>query len=582
MKKIIMKKIVSILMVCLLVVLTCTLFACNDDTSNDIDNRERASINISNAFLSAVDDDWRVSLDNQEIASLDNAGDYIMTKGWLRLVVDVIKSSSMQTAKLEKLATTLASDPAKLLIREFYSNATSIIPLLRETGLTSNDISTLVNGLLLSLVNNSESAIDNMLSSLNEIKALQSNIGSINNINSAIATLNSARSVLSFTTSEKREMITAFESAEYSLASIIDFAYTMSLDTITEELFDILASSDGVLGDISNSELTTLVDTLMLNVSSLKNALSASEIASLNRALNLIIENFDTDTISSTIYMEIIKYAKYAYTLVDIIPTLCDVVVASGDMFGNVDFLNDIKLASEKAPCLDEETNATNSAILLARLINSVMSNFTSDTFVSVIDNIASAGITEYQKAVPIMSVDILLNLTTYSDTATSGLWDIIHKDVMDKDMLAKQLALVGFLNGGIDKLKQGYKDYLDGKIDAYALGDIGRSCSFSNFDVENPYSVVLNTAEWYNYYMTIGISKVNSEVAKIMPAIVQDLKGFANDYYADGSNIRYAILTLADMDIFEVNMLVSEYQNSQIYINSARLSGLFLVGDIF
>ncbi len=575
------KKLSLILICCLSIALICdVLCACSTVEDKEKERRANATLEIERAFLNGMNESWDVDLTDDEIASLDNAGDYVMTSGWLGVVVDTINASNMQTAKLEALANTLKSDSAKALMKDFASNATNLIPLIRQTDLTASDVSSLVNSLLVALVNDSGYALDRMMSKLVEVKMMTSDIDVVNNLNDAIATTNVASSVLKFDSAEKEQMLSAFDDAKDAIKEIVEFAYTMSMDSISEELFDIILSDNGALGDISNSELQTLVGTLMSNVTSLKDALSASEISSLNIALDMMIDKFDTDSIVSPVYSEIVKFAKYAYTLVDVIPTLCDIVVAGGDCLGNVDFLQDLKGVLEN-DTLDDDTRATNATIIIARIMDSVMSHFTNDTLKALIDNIGADSIDEYQKAVPIMTASIIFNISNLGDTVESGVWNIIHKDLMNEDILGKEMATVFFLNSGIDKLKQGYQDYLDGKIDAYALGDIGRACSFSNFDVKNPYSVVLNTKEWYDYYMTTGIITVNKEIGKIMPNIIADLKAFVDDYYEGNSAISQATKEVGALDIYTSNIDNSQYEIIATYLERARLGGIYMMASL-
>ncbi len=578
-KGIFMKKKLSLILIsCLIIALICgALCACDpvDDSDTESVRRANAVLEIERAFLNGMNESWDVGLKDDEIATLSNAGDYVMTSGWLGVVVDTINASNMQTAKLEALANTLKSDSAKALMKDFDSNATNLISLIRQTDLTASDVSSLVNSLLIALVNDSGYALDRMMSKLVEVKMIATNINVVNNLNDAIATTNLASSVLKFDSADKEQMLIAFDDAKNAIGEIVEFAYTMSMDTISEELFDIILSENGALGDISNSELQTLVGTLMTNVTSLKDALSASEIESLNIALDMMIEKFDTDTIVSPVYSEIVKFAKYAYTLVDVIPTLCDIVVAGGDCLGNVDFLQDLKVVLEN-DTLDEDTRATNATIIIARIMRSVMNDFTSETLKALIDSIGADSIDEYQKAVPIMTASIIFNLSNLKETVEGGVWNIIHKDLINEDILGKEMALVFFLNGGVDNLKRGYQDYLDGKIDAYALGDIGRACSFSNFGVTNPYSVVLNTKEWYDYYMTTGIITINKEIGNIMPNIIADLKAFVDDYYSTSTNIKSATDTIANWDIHTTNILNDEYAIISDTLLKARLGGMY------
>lgn len=67
----------------------------------------------------------------------------------------------------------------------------------------------------------------------------------------------------------------------------------MSVNAITDDLYGKLFDDSGALGEITDGEIETLVDTLLLNVQDLKDALGQNEVSALNSALDLVIDKFD-------------------------------------------------------------------------------------------------------------------------------------------------------------------------------------------------------------------------------------------------------------------------------------------------
>lgn len=89
-----------ILLLILVLVLSMSLVACNKRGQNGAQReRARQTNRVEQIFLSGVNPKWSSDLSDDAVATLDNAGDYVVTKGWTSLVCDVVKNSSLQTAK---------------------------------------------------------------------------------------------------------------------------------------------------------------------------------------------------------------------------------------------------------------------------------------------------------------------------------------------------------------------------------------------------------------------------------------------------------------------------------------------------
>lgn len=576
---------IALIYVLILTVASATLLcACNKENDEQDLRRQQAENSLVNAFITGLYPDLNAELSDDMVAQLDNAGEYIVTLEWTRLVCNVIGQSSMQTEKIIALANAFASDDAKKMFADFENNAELLIPILKETGLTSSDIGTLVNGLMIALVQEGESALDNMMLRLSAVKEIsRMNPAAYDNINSNIATVNIAKSVFAPSSEKKQIMTDAFKNAENAVNSLVDFAYGTSIDAITKDLFDALFSENGALTDISNGELATIVDAMLQNVVQLKEKLDEQEIVNLNVALDIVIKEFDTNIISSAVYAQIVRYAKYAYMVVDVIPALCDIAVAGGGVLKDTAFLNDLKKYSELSDNLDSETNSLNTVIVSARIIREVMQEFSENELSAVIERIGEMGAQEYQKAVPLMTLDLLLNYGALADTIESGNWNIVHSQVMDEDTVLTTLATVLFFNKGVDDLKEAYYKYNRGEITVYALRQSGDLCSFASFGVENPYSAITQTELWYNYYMTYGVSAVNKSVAQCTLKIVQDLKLFVGDYYEEDSVMRAAVEAVAQWSLFEQNADEDAIKDEYYPIlKESGLLGVLIVGSLF
>ena len=322
-------------------------------------------------------------------------------------------------------------------------------------------------------------------------------------------------------------------------------------------------------------------------MTSLSNSLDEQSVAKLNVALGLVIDKFDSNAISSSVYAQIVKYAKYAYMVVDIIPSVCDVVIAGGDVLANGSFLEDFIAVAKSSATLDEKTCTVNKAILAARAANGVLGgdSFTKEQLVAVIEKMGAQGIQEYQKATPIFALDLALNFSSLIESIEgddTGKWNVTHKDVMDEDTLATVASTVLFFNKGFDTFKETYQKWTKGEATTSQLAMQASICGFDSFLSEgqsNNYNVNTQTEQWYNYYVTTGLEAVNRKVAACMIKVENDLKAFVEDYYAENSDMKAAIKQLADMSIVSQNLTEEEIDGTYmpIFKRSCMLGFTFL-----
>ncbi len=569
-------KIVSICLA-LIAMLSVCLFACNKKP-DPAQERADAVSSVENAFMSGVSSGWTNSLDDASLKEREDAGDYIVTLGWTKMICSVVSESDLQTAKIKSLASALSSQNGKTLLGDFEKNAELLIPLLKEVGFTPNDVSAIVYDLTCAMVSKGYKTICDIYNRLIDLEQTmrQSAISgkALDNVVKNRLSISVAKSDFVTTDAEKTEMLTAFANAKNALSRLVSFAYNMSVNAITDDLYGKLFDDSGALGEITEGETATLVDTLLANVRDLKDALGTSDVDSLNAALDLVIDKFDKKTVSSAIYAQIVKYAKYAYMVVDVIPTICDVVTSSDNLLSSEDFIKDFLTVAQSGDELGVATKRINQSILVSRAILNLTGEggYDKQKLVDIIDDVIGANTGEYQKAVPLFTLDLMFNFSSLYDTiiddSGSDMWEVVHSDVMTMDALGTQIALVFFFDSGFDNFKETYYNYTRGDATQAELRNAFNRCSFGNF-IENERifrTDELYTADWYDYYVTIGLNAVNDKVSRVLKDnVAADIKAFVDDYFAEQSEMKAAIQTLADMSIFTQS--ISEEDIANVYI---------------
>lgn len=588
-----------ILLLILVLVLSMSLVACNKRGQNGAQReRARQTNRVEQIFLSGVNPKWSSDLSDDAVATLDNAGDYVVTKGWTSLVCDVVKNSSLQTAKIKSLADTLQSDDGKKLLKEFSDNAELLVPMLKKIGLTASDVSTLAYDLISKLISDGKNTVASIVDRLDIVKDIMiqnaANAQALENVSVNRAVLNLAKQSLDATQEQKAEMQSALYGAKNAMGELIAFAYDTSVNTLTDELYSKMFGDEGALSNVSESELATLVNALLGNVTRLKNALTQEEIEKLDVALDLFINNFDNKSISSAVYSQIIKYAKYAYMAVDVIPSLCEVAIAGESVISGKDFITDflkvVKLNEEKT--LDDTTSSLNKLILSARIIDGVMASgkFDQKGINALIDRVCKQGTEGYQKAIPLIILDLLLNFSDIVAKIESDKFVPSHPDIISQDMFTTMLGAL-FFNLNIEKMKQAYYDFelnpTQKKLTALSdiakfigiEGLLGEKCPYQ-LPVELTDEVMSDIKNWFNWQ--IGkIAAVSNKIAACIPSVKADLKAFVGDYYVDGSKSATAIKTIAQWPLFEkdVDEKTMETKYMPTLLDSKILGAALLFG---
>jgi len=575
-----LRKILNTAVIALLLVLTaCSLFACHkisDEEKDRIARNENAAAFADN-FLNALDESWGVNADVKEV---NDVGEFVVTRGWILLVSDTLKASSVQTSKLGALANAAGSGEGRALISDFSGNISKIIPLVKQVGFTPTDISGVVYGFMCALVEKGGDTINNMLSELTELKKNTDDVGVLNEINPYIMNLSLAKNGLVLSADEKSEMLSALEKAQAPINAITSFAYNMSVNSLSDNMLGAIFGG-GALESISEDEIRVVVDALLSNVTALKSALAGDALKNLNAALGLVIDKFEfgAQYVPSLLYSQVVRYAKYADMLAGMMNAACDVVTAAGDLLKNPEFLLQFKAMLGGLDTLDDNAKSINMSIIAVKLVNEITSKFSENELVSMIDELISAAQNDYQKAVPIMGLDIALNL---SSIFGRGEFDehapisVAHPDIMPEKDFGIMLSTVLFLNSNLDKLKEAYYEFTLGNLSVEKLVDIANWCSFRNFEeINNPYSAYTQTEQWFNYYVTTGVSIINQTIEKSMDSVSLDLKKFISDFYTSGSESSEAAKTVAGWELLSENIPEKEAEERLILIARSDIMGI-------
>ncbi|MDE7372478.1 MAG: hypothetical protein K2N18_00275, partial [Clostridia bacterium] len=417
-------------------------------------------------------------------------------------------------------------------------NAELLIPLMRTADFTPTDISNVTYDLLCALVSESGSIVDAMQARLGSLKT-QSGIGvaAVQNINECSINLTIIKRDIVPSAKEKTEMLNAFAAAKAPLSEIVQFAYNMSIGSITDNIFNALFSSDGALSNITDSEISTIISALLNNAASLKSALDDGALEKLNKAIDLIITKFDSNNNASALYSQIVQYAKYANMFVDSIPAMCDVLSSAANAF-------DLQLISQLRTIaggnVNDNARKINNAVIAAKIALQIKEDFTAAELSGIIADIAEKTTGEYQKTVPLFILDIALNISEWLQYGDSK-FEIIgkHPNIMNADSVDAMLGTVIF-SFAWDDAKQAYEKYTSGKCLAGDVTSAVSACSFDKFGVENPHGIFLDNGnlnpQWFNYYATNGVEQVTEKAFVVCEKVVVDINKFISDFYADSS----------------------------------------------
>ena len=590
--KSVFRKITSVILIAL-VVLSCVglLIACNDDKDKkraELDAKERTeSVNfVKSAILSAIDENWGGALDDAAIIELPDAGDYIVTEGWANMICDVLKSSALQTGKLKSLKEAVDSDDGKKLLANFNENFALIIPVMQKASFTPTDISNLFYDLLCALVRDGGNTIKNMRGRLSLLKSAE-NISNEARDNVLKNDLNLELIETSIVPSEreKTDMLSAFEKAKEPMSALVSFAYNSSVGVINDGIFDALFSDSGALTDITDGEIRTVLSSLTRSLTDLKDALDDEAVENLNVAMKLVIDKFDTDKAFSPLYQQVVTYAKYGYRYVDIVPAFCDMASSAGKLFDDVSLLGDLRDIAETQ--LGNNARNANAYVLINRVLLQIANDYEGkqEQLKTLVDKLGAHCDGEYQKTLPIVAIDIALNIPAiYYDDGADIDFDVAagkHPQYIKSGDL-KVMAGIITLCFELDNFKQVYADYKDGKVRFGAVRSAAERCGFDKLGIVNPYSDSVDNENiremWYNYYVNTGVNIANEKATALAGNVTADLKEFINDYYKENSRESEALKAIADLPLVKNDLTNEEFEKYETAFANSTTNGIVLL----
>ena len=560
MKKNFSKMICAALALVLIVALCAALAACDKDKQRiEREERERTQCvqSVEEAILGAMNEDWHRDMSDASVVALDSPGDYVVAKGWTALFADTLKASALQTAKLKNLANAICSDEGKAIMGNLSDNAQLLLPVLREVGFTKDDISALFYDLSSSLFDGSGRTLDAVLNELVRIMSLTglSSAGSIN-VTNCIGDVNAAKSSLVPSESKRKQMIEAFEDARAAIEATIAFVYDISLGTLNDDLWGRLFEGSDALKNITDNEITLVINSLLANVTSLKSALTAEQINKLNVAFDLLIDNFDEDRLSSALYAQIIVYAKYANMFVGASNMLLTALESAGDILTEPETLAQLRNNSGDWNA-ENGSLFNNVAALAAKFVKGFTDEYDSASLKAQFDRLfelCGAGVAatlDVDKTSLLIGIDAVLNLVDISSDLENI--NIRHPQLLDENDINEMTSAAFALRANLDNFKQAYRAFKRGEADIMRFIAALNACNFRELGVVYLNNVQItsdNIDAAYDFYMSEGMTAVKKQMATLAAKAYADIKLFVDDYYAEDSVYAKAIERLSDMPL--------------------------------
>lgn len=556
-----LKIISALLALCLVVALSAAFAGCDGNRKRrqrDAVERAESVENVENSFLSAVNENWGYKLSDAHIALLEKPGDYVVASGWTDLFGEALKNSELQTAKLKNLASAMDSQEGKALLESFGENAQSLLPVLRSVGFTKYDISSLFYDLAYSLINDSGKTLDGIMSELGRVRKISGlTSNALQNVVSCVADVNSAKSSLVPSVSERERMTEAFENARGAIEATIGFAYDMFFGTLTDDLWQDLFEGSGALENITDGEINLVVSSLLSNVDSLKTALTKQQIDATNLAFDLLINNFEEDALSSDLYAQIVRYAKYVNMFIGAAPMLLEAINSVGAALGTPEMIAELRdNASHWNP--DDGTAFNNTSVIAANIIKNFMEAFDATSlkaqFETLLDMSGAnnpAGVLDIDKMSLLLGIDSILNVVNMSFEEED--MNIRHPDILSQDELADMMSSAIGTRAGLNRLKQTYRAVKrkEERIDRFIVAV--NACRFGELGVlynNNEQITEDNIDAVYDFYMSEGVSAVKKKMAGLCQKAKLDLDKYIDEYYEQDSPFRSALLSVAAMPL--------------------------------
>ncbi len=498
--------------------------------------RKIAVSSVEREFLHGINEDWTENLTNDELAQLEDAGDYVVFKSWTELIKVELFDSNLQTAKITALSDALKSEQGQKLFENFENNAELLIPLIRGVGFTSSDVSNLVYSLLCAFVDKGADVLTSARDTLVKVKNEKTAV----NVNKNLAAVNSELEYLNFSADEKKDILADLANAENAIKELTSFAYTTSITTLTDKMVEIIASEDGALSDITDGEIQTVVDAMLGNVRELKQRMTTSEIAKLNKAIKTVTDNFEGNPSTSRIFSQIVRYAKFAYVVTDSIPNLANVVTSAASVV-DADFLRTVRAFVDSESKSNNDLKTANMSVVSARILKAFYEDIDKTDLLALLDTFEAQAKEDYRRALPIVALDFYFNVLAYNDETD----EILHPEILDEDTVVEG-AMFFLMYIALASFENKYYSYLDGTAKLKEVKDAAEWCPFKYYEISNPYSAENDVRNWFEYYIKETAKAMTESSAKLAPILKADLTACLDDYYAEGSSVKSDMLLLA------------------------------------
>lgn len=562
-KRRICKFLVAMVAAAMVAALCFTLVACNGDAKRkrrDAQERAESVRRIEDDMLAAMGEGWSVDMTDEGLIALDRPGDYIVAKGWTALFGDTLEASVLQTAKLKRFATVTSSEEGKALMSDFADNAEHILPLLREVGLTKEDISTLFYDMTASLIKECGGTLNAIFDELMSARQL-AGLGAAGreNVSECIADINAAKTDLVPSESRKQEMTAAFEDARGAIEGTIAFAYDMFFGALSDDMWEQLFASDGALVNITDSEIELVVSALLQNISALKATFTDEQIVKLNGAFDLLIDCFDEEVLTSVLYGQVVTYAKYANMIVGAAPLLLDVISAAGKTLGTPDMLAQLRDNFEGWN-MEDGTMLNNVAVMTAKAVTEFLDGYDAASLKAALNRMMTmsgagkAGAAfDMDISALILAVDAMINIAdTHLDEEGNSV-NIRHEDALSQQNITDMFYSAFALRANLEKFKRAYFDFRRGDTDRIHFLNALNACGFARLGVvydNNAEITQDNVAEAYEFYMRDGVAAIKTKMSALTVKAARDMEMFVDDYYGAGSAYMAALNDIAERPI--------------------------------
>lgn len=576
MKKTVVRSLILILSLILTLSFVMAFSACNKNkkpTPPDT-SREDARDAFVKIVMLARDDAWYADLADEELAVIDNAGDYIVALNWTTFVANVLYDSSLQTGKIKKINEVLSSDKGKEVIKNIEKQQYDYVPLLKDMGLTEEDIQEVAFAGIIGVFEKSVDIFDACINRSDNVKLISQKGTARDNLDNVIAS--SKRSKDAMMSADVAELKNTICGVEDGIKSIIGFAYNTVL------LFDgegesslIKMLTSGALEGATASELAIYLESAFDSVDELKAQLTNDNISKISNALGQIIDKMEGVTVTSEMFSSIIGTMRYVYAFFDFLPYACDYVENIGDYLTskNNEYSN---LQSVLSAAFDEEyidydeygNDKSNKYNLFVPISQAVMSMFdvdysSDDSYIStkavakqqLIDMLSSLGASaknDYKKSVVLIYINFLLN----------GEEGMTQEDI-------EIISGIVVADATIGSFRNAYAKYAQDRNERQGLVNcVGIFNKYLDASIKVPEDV---TYEWFRSVLDAVRAKLNIDVSLILDKSVESLKAVVSSIFDDNID---DVATIAKLSIAKVG--TPEYTALVEIIKSLGIIELF------